>query len=265
MRVVRVALDVPLPTLFDYHAPADAPVTRRPACAGPLRPWPQGGRGPGGRCRAAGGARAHQAARPCVPRRAGVGERRHRAAALQRRVLPLSRRPGGDGRVSAAACDARGCRRRPTFVSIGSRAAGHAFELSSLPQRAVLRRRLLTALREAPSLDLPSARALSPAAPRALAELERMGLIERVHGADAGAGAPFRAGDQSTFRPCAHAGPGAQCARHPGWARSLRSLPPPGRDRQRQNRGLLRGRRRGAAPAGARRSSWSRRSTSPRS
>ncbi len=122
--------------------------------------------------------------------------------------------PGGDGRSFRSSCGERGCRRFPTFALYRLTAAGHAFELSSLPQRAALRRRLLTALHEAPSLDLPSARVLSPAAPRALAELERMGLIERFHSA----------GPESTQHTAQLAHPASGPALTPDQAHSVRAI-----------------------------------------
>ena len=213
MRVVRVALDVPLRTLFDYQAPADGPV-----CAGQrvLVPF--------GRGRKVGMVLEVEAQpQVALERIKPLAHVFRDEPALDRDVIELLRfsadyyhYPVGQVVMGALPQLLRRAR-LPQAAGVGGyrlTAAGHAFELARVPQRAVARRRVLAALREAQSLDLPALRALAPAAPRVLRELERMGLIERVR----------TARSDSTLRP----GPLPEPAPGPGLtsdqARSVRAI-----------------------------------------
>jgi primosomal protein N' (replication factor Y) len=179
MRVVRVALDVPLPTLFDYQCPVDAPMSVGQRVLVPF-----------GRGRKA-GVVVQTDVEPQIARERikPVGHVFHDEPALDADVMELLlfssdyyHHPVGQvvmgtlpqllrrARLPKAAA-ARAYRLTP---------AGRALELARLPQRAVVRRRLLAALSETEVLDLGALRTLSPAARRALPELERQGLIERV-------------------------------------------------------------------------------------
>ena len=190
MRVVRVALDVPLPTLFDYHTPADAPVSAGQRVLVPF-----------GRGRKVGVVLEVDAQPQVALERIKPLVHVFRdEPALESDVIELLRfsadyyhYPVGQVVMGALPQLLRRAR-LPQDASVRAyrlTAAGRAFDLSQLPQRAVVRRRLLAALAEAESLDLPALRALAPAAPRALSELERTGLVERVH----------TAGPDSAHRP----------------------------------------------------------------
>jgi primosomal protein N' (replication factor Y) (superfamily II helicase) len=183
VRVVRVALDVPLPTLFDYTAPADAPVQAGQRVLVPF------GRG----CKVGVVLEVDAEPQVALGRIKSLAHVFRDEPALESDVIELLRfsaeyyhYPVGQVVMGQFPQFLRRARlpKAPDVRVYRLSAAGHTFELSSLPQRAALRRRLLMALRDAPTLDLASARALSPAAPRALAELERIGLIERVDGTD---------------------------------------------------------------------------------
>jgi primosomal protein N' (replication factor Y) len=213
VRVVRVALDVPLPTLFDYHTPADAPV-----CAG------QRVLAPFGRGRKVGVVlEVDVQPQVALERIKPLAHVFRDEPVLESDVIELLRfsaeyyhYPVGQVVMGALPQLLRRAR-LPQASGVRAyrlTAAGHAFDVSRLPQRAVVRRRLLAALREAQSLDLPSLRALAPAAARALPELERMGLVERVH----------TAGLQSTQRPAPLPGPALGPALTPEQAQCVRAI-----------------------------------------
>jgi primosomal protein N' (replication factor Y) len=188
MRIVRVALDVPLPTLFDYECPPGTPVRVGQRVLVPF-----------GRGRKV-GVVAQIDVEPQVARERikPVAHVFRDEPALDADVMELLffgseyyHHPVGQVVLGALPQLLRQARPAQTVVTRAYRLtpAGRALEPSLLPQRAAVRRRLLAALREAAALDLAALRKLSPAASRALPELERQGLIERV---DSPGGDPMR-------------------------------------------------------------------------
>jgi len=188
MRVVRVALDVPLPTLFDYQCPVDAPASVGQRVLVPF-----------GRGRKV-GVIAQTNVQPQVAheRIKPVAHVFRDEPALDADVMELLffsteyyHHPVGQVVMGALPQLLRRARVPKNTATRAYRLtpAGRALEPSQLPQRAAVRRRLLAALREAAVLDLAALRKLSPAAARALPELERQGLIERV---ESTAGEPMR-------------------------------------------------------------------------
>jgi primosomal protein N' (replication factor Y) len=179
MKVARVALDVPLPTLFDYACPPGVALRVGQRVVVPF-----------GRGRRV-GVVLETDVDPQIPaeRIKAITCVFQGEPALDSDVLELVRFAAGYyhypiGQVVLGALP-RLLRRARTSRAFGFRgyrltALGRAFDASSLPSRAAVRRKVLAALREAPSLDLATLQALSPAAARTLRVLERQGLVERL-------------------------------------------------------------------------------------
>jgi len=180
MRVVRVALDVPLPTLFDY---AVAPDGRLPQVGQRVAV-------PFGRGRKVGVVLEVDAA-PSIPveRIKPISQVFDDEPALPPDVLELMRfgsdyyrHPLGQVVIGALPPVLRrpraGAGARATRVAFT--AAGRAHDWGALPARAVGKRRVVLALREAGELAMVELRALTPAAGRVVAELRRLGLVEPV-------------------------------------------------------------------------------------
>jgi primosomal protein N' (replication factor Y) len=213
--IVRVALDVPLPTLFDYRTRADEPVQSGQRVLVPF-----------GRGRKA-GVILEVDAPPQIglERIKAVAHVFHDEVALAEDVVELLRfsadyyhHPIGQVVMGALPQMLRRAQLLRPSSARGYQltAAGRAVDPEQLPSRAAVRRRILAALKEAQSVDSAALRALAPAAPRALADLERTGLIERVHAP--GVDASSAPGAQRTAAPGPVPGPEltpeqAQCVR----------------------------------------------------
>ena len=184
MKVARVALDVPLPTLFDYSVPAAAgdpadllgrrvlvPFGRRSRIGVVLESDVEPAV-PTARIKPLG--RVFRDEPPLPP---DVLELLHFAAdyyhhplgqvALSALPKRLRRAGGSEEGVEVFALTVRGAQLDPT----------------QMPARAAPRRRLLGMLRERGLVEAAMLRAVSPHAGRALLELERLGLIQRSRAA----------------------------------------------------------------------------------
>jgi primosomal protein N' (replication factor Y) len=186
MKVARVALDVPLPTLFDYAVPAGAGDPLELLGRRVLVPFGRGRRigvvlesgvepaVPPARIKPL--ARVFRDEPPLAP---DVLELLHFAAEYYHHplgqaalsVLPKRLRRTGivDEGVEVFALTVRGAQLEPAQV----------------PARAITRRRLLGMLRERGTVEAAALRAVSPNASRALLELERRGLVQRSRAAAA--------------------------------------------------------------------------------
>jgi primosomal protein N' (replication factor Y) len=186
MKVARVALDVPLPTLFDYAVPAAAGDPVELLGRRVLVPFGRGRRigvvlesgvepaVPPARIKPL--ARVFRDEPPLAP---DVLELLHFAADYYHHplgqaalsVLPqrLRRIGGVEEGVEVFALTVQGAQLDPAQV----------------PARAVTRRRLLGMLRERGLVEAAAVRAVSPNAGRVLLELERLGLVQRSRAAPA--------------------------------------------------------------------------------
>ncbi len=182
MKVARVALDVPLPTLFDYaltaaHAAPSALIGRRVAV-------PFGRRLQIGIVLEAGGAPTIDASRIRALARVFEAEPPLPADVLDLLKFAADYYHHPIGQVVLGALPQR-LRQAQTRDSEAREAlrltpAGQAFDLGSLSARAVGQRAILSRLRDLPNVEAAELRGLSASAPRAVRALQRQGLIERV-------------------------------------------------------------------------------------
>jgi primosomal protein N' (replication factor Y) len=197
MRVARVALDVPLPTLFDYALPAAAQaapetlVGRRVVV-------------PFGRSRKV-GVVLEAGAQPAVEaQRIRPLEHAFDEAPLPGDVLDLLRfaadyyhHPIGQvvlGALPQALRRTR-ARQRLTAAHVQLTTAGRLIDAGALPPRAVVRRVLLGALHERGPQAVAALHALAPGASRVLREMIRHGQVEYLAGSAAPARLASRAVD----------------------------------------------------------------------
>jgi primosomal protein N' (replication factor Y) (superfamily II helicase) len=182
LKVARVALDVPLPRLFDYALPPgfqqhpEGLVGRRVAV-------------PFGRGQQIGVVMAAgvEASVPLV-RIKPLVRVFDAEPALAPDVLELLqfcsdyyRHPLGQVALGALPQRLRQVQRKDDEQdAFQLSAAGAAFDPRDLPARALVKRRVLAALASGAALDAGSVRGLAPAAGRALLELVRAGLVERT-------------------------------------------------------------------------------------
>ena len=188
MDLVRVALDVPLPTLFDYSLPdASGDVVGRRV----LVPFGRGTRA--GVILQAGGAPAVAAAR--IKRVIHVFRDEPALDADVLSLLSFASRyyhyPVGQVVLSALPQMLRRVQRpesRPQWLRLTPE--GRAMDPASVSPRAGTRRRLLLMLREGGALPAQLVRRASPTAARVLRELARAGLVESAAGPESLPAAP---------------------------------------------------------------------------
>ena len=179
MSVARVALDVPLPTLFDYHAPAGVILRVGQRVLVPF-----------GRSHKAGVVLEIDAdPQVALVRIKPVAHVFDDEPALESDVIELLRfsaeyyhHPVGQVVLGALPQLLRRARlpQAARLRAYRLTESGRALDVARLPSRATARRRILAALAATDTLDLSALRALAAAAPRVLLELERSGLVERI-------------------------------------------------------------------------------------
>jgi primosomal protein N' (replication factor Y) len=184
MRFARVALDVPLPTLFDYALPADAlPLAALIGCRVIV---------PFGRGRQA-GIVLDVAEEPAVAAaRIRKVERICDEAPLPPDVLDLLRFAADYYRHPIGQCVLGALPQRlrqPKAQDEGEEhvqltESGFALDIASVPMRAITRRKLLGVLQERGSVPLTELRASVPNVARVLLDLVRAGHVQRVRRRD---------------------------------------------------------------------------------